>query len=194
VENVEIYPAAKAWLTVEHAVDVHSQFGENGLSRRALAQIGVRNRWCFEVGANDGVYFSNTKWLRDDGWSALLIEAEADHFEKLKKFRSDRVRCRRERIGRTSLDMALAEHGAPRDLDFGCIDIDGQDYWVWEGMVEFKPRLMLVEFSPADDPPPKQDGARQAGKTAILALGDQKGYTILATTRVNALFARNDCL
>jgi len=182
-----------SWLSGRSA-DVTSQFGEDGLIAAALGQFGAVNRWCFEVGANDGLFYSNTKALRDDGWDSVLIEAGEEHYQKLIRFADDHTRCVHEMIGPQSLDIILADCGAPVDLDFGCIDIDAQDYWVWDGMKLFRPRLMLVEYEHADVQyiPDFGSPTGQATLDPIVKLGRHKGYDALAHTYCNVLFARND--
>lgn len=186
-----------SWLAGKEK-NVTSQFGEDGLVAAALGRIGIKNQWCFEVGANDGLFYSNTKWMRDDGWNAVLIESVYDHFKKLESHRTDKVHCIHATVGPGSLDQILATCGAPEDLDFGVIDIDGQDYWVWKGMERYRPRLMLVEFCPSQDsefiPPLGDTSLKQATLGPILALGTEKGYRFLAKTQVNILFGREDCL
>lgn len=179
--------------------NVTSQFGEDGLVAAALSRIGIRNQWCFEVGANDGLFYSNTKWMRDDGWNAVLIESVLEHFNKLQSFRSDKVHCIHAKVGPGDLDRIMRLCGAPEDMDFGCIDVDGQDYWVWNGMDRYRPRLMLVEFCPdernGDFIPPLGDSSLdQATLGPILALGTEKGYRMLAKTHCNVLFGREDVL
>jgi hypothetical protein len=172
----------------------YSQFGEDGLIEAALNLIGIKNHWCFEVGAHDGVHLSNTKRLRDEGWSALLIEAHETHFQKLKKWESDRVTCLNLLLEPGNIDSVLTSSAAPKDLDLGVIDVDGQDYFLWQGMREFQPRLMLVEYSPYDGPDAMPDTAaqHQAGINPIVALGKEKGYFPLAATYCNVLFCRED--
>lgn len=173
-----------------------SQFGEDGLIEAALEQFGAIHRWCFEVGAHDGLFYSNTARLRESGWDCVLIEGESEHYEKLRQFQSERVRTVAKRIRHNSLDQILKECGAPWDLDFGVIDIDGQDYWAWAGLREFRPRLMLVEFEyaseEAGDKFPECDGAGQASFQAIVRLGRDKNYEPLAKTACNILFVAND--
>lgn len=175
-----------------------SQFGEDGLIEAVLERIGETNRWCFEVGAADGLFFSNTKRLRDSGWTSVLIEAGAEQFAKLKQLANGNTHVVNERINYGSLDSILGQLHAPEDLDLGVIDIDGQDYWAWLGMKRYQPRVMLVEYLyPTDIPAvstfiPKENGEGQAGLEAIVELGKQKGYTPLASTFCNVLFARTD--
>jgi len=179
----------------------YSQFGEDGLIEALFDLVGTTNRCCFEVGAADGVFCSNTKRLRDQGWHAVLIEKDVGQFEKLKLHEAPNVRTVCEMVGNgtkgRSLDAILAACGGiPHDLDFGVIDIDGQDYWVWSDMVRYKPRVMLVEFRPTGDPlfVPDRNGKGQAGLEAIRTLGDRKGYAVAAVTAVNVLFALKEVL
>ena len=177
--------------------NVTSQFGEDCLIAAALSRIGITNQWCFEVGAHDGLYFSNTKWMRDDGWNAVLIESVRDHYVKLEALRTDKVHCIHATVGQGDLDRILRMCGAPESMDFGCIDIDGQDYWVWKGMERYRPRLMLVEFCRGDGrfiPPLGDSSIDQATLEPILELGKEKGYRMLAKTHCNVLFGREDVL
>ncbi len=88
-------------------------------------------------------------------------------------------------------------------MDLGVIDIDGQDYWVWDGMERYRPRVMLVEHAAGThdqnkflkrDPtamfiPEQGDSQKgQASFAAIVELGQSKGYTPLAVTHCNVLF------
>lgn len=173
-----------------------SQFGEDGFIEAALKIIGVENRWCFEVGAGDGKTLSNTWRLRADGWRSVLIESDPAKFDLCRGYADLQTTVWMEHIGPESLDRILRDSGAPTDLDFGSLDIDGQDYYAWQGMREYRPRLMLVEFSPygqnAADFLPSLNGEGQAGLNWIVQLGREKGYIPLLHTYVNVLFCRED--
>lgn len=156
-------------------------------------------QWCFEVGAGDGIRFSNTKVWRDRGWKAVLIEADAGEYEKLVAYQCYRVTCCKGSVG--SIDAYLDAAKAPMDFGLGSIDIDGQDWWVWRDLKR-DPWIMLVEFSPYVPekgfiPPQHSDGhggQNQAGFDAILNLGIAKGYVAVAKTFANLLFVRGDKL
>lgn len=173
-----------------------SQFGEDGLIEATFKKIRTTNKWCFEVGAGDGIALSNTKALRDNGWNAVLIEADETLFDKLKDQYRPGVIAVHATIKPESLDQILNKCGAPYDLDFGSLDIDGQDYHCWDGMKLFNPRLMLVEYSPYGPNPenfiPEVGGEGQAGVNAIIDLGRSKGYFPMCQTYCNVLFCRED--
>ncbi len=196
-DGVETLTPRAGWLTGRGA-NCTSQFGEDGLVEAALKHLGEKNRWCFEVGAADGFFFSNTAWLRGEGWTAVLIEGDEEKYAELQKLESPTIFTVQERIASDSLDRILEQHGAPRDLDFGVIDIDGQDYWAWSGMREYKPRLILLEFAFKtewqEEFVPDRAAPGQANYKAIRRLGAEKGYEALAKTHCNILFARSDIL
>lgn len=184
------------------AHSIHSQFGEDGLIAAIFDRIDITNKWCFEVGAGDGITGSNTKVLRDDRWNAILIEASAERYAALEAYADDRVTTAFATVDAHILEDLLGANGAPADLDFGCIDIDGQDYWVWAGLSRFQPRVMMVEFSPCVASPDfipdvgadGRNGKCQAGLNAVRMLGREKGYVEVAKTQVNLLFVRGDQL
>jgi len=177
-----------------------SQFGEDGLLEAVLERIGTTNQWCFEVGASDGVFYSNTKRLRDLGWYAVLIEGDPLSAGKCRQFESRRVQVHQEKVNPKSLDNILAGGGCPIRMDLGVIDVDGQDYWIWDGLKVFRPRVMLMEFMYLNDNftdaafVPELNGAGQAGMEAIVELGNRKGYVPLVATYCNLLFVDKSCL
>lgn len=177
----------RAAFLVGQSGNVTSQTGEDGLLAALFDRIGTSNRCCFEVGAGDGVYLSNTKALRDDDWSAVLIEADDGLFAKLCGFFSFKVLAVRHRIGPDCLDLILRTFGVPADLDLGIIDIDGQDYYAFEGLKAFRPRVMLVEFNAGGTGIIGGLTVWQAGADMIEALARRKGYIPLARCGCNCL-------
>lgn len=180
--------------------NVYSQFGEDGVIAEVFKRIGTTNKQCFEVGAADGKWFSNSRRLIDDGWRAVLIEAEPKNWPELDKLddvpRVNVVHGKAEPSGANSLDSILALAGFDPHMDLGVIDVDGQDYYLWNGMLRYQPRVMVVEFDPYAPTPgyiPDLGGTGQAGYAALCSIAVSKGYFNAATTRTNMIFVRNDC-
>jgi hypothetical protein len=179
--------------------NVTSQYGEDGLIAETFKKLGTTNKWCFEVGAADGVHLSNTVALRADGWRAVLIECNEHEYCKLRALESPTVQCYHARIkpgqdGRPGLLDGILEHaGVPEQPDFGVIDIDGQDYWILESLRRL-PRVLLIEYRRAGDTRvPRRGGSPedgQAGLDDIKALGEQRGYAALVRTGCNVLMCK----
>lgn len=180
--------------------NIASQCGEDGVIRRALEVIGVRDGWCVEFGAWDGRYASNTFALIDrDGYSAVLIESDSARFAALR-----RTHARRSGVitlnrlvgfeGPDRLDCILADTPVPRDFDLLSIDIDGNDYHVWDALNDYRPKIVIIEFNPTI--PNEVDFVQTcdmavnqgASLTAIARLANTKGYRLIHATVVNGIF------
>lgn len=194
-DTIEILDPAGEFLRGRER-SVYSQFGEDGLIEALLERIGETNRWCFELGAGDGVTNSNTRRLREAGWSSVLIEQDESLSDKaiVNMLPHDciaTVKASPENFQR----ILLVEVNAFGNPDLGVIDIDGQDYHLWAAMERTRPRIVLIEYAYAGDPDyvpplgkPGEGGRYQAGLTKIVELGRSKGYTPLVRTYCNVLF------
>lgn len=175
------------------SLNIYSQFGEDGLLQAVFDRIGTRNKWCFEIGAHDGKTDSNTLALREQDWRAVLIERNPGLMERLDRYQSDKVDIIYETC--TDLDRTLFKTPIPTDPDLGVIDIDGQDYWLWYDMVRYRPRVLLIEWNPYEkgrEYVPHRGGTGQATRMPLVDLGNERGYTLVATTYCNLLFVRTE--
>lgn len=178
-----------AWLANE-ARNVFSQFGEDGVVDAIFRRIGAANRWCFECGATDGLFFSNTRRLLRDGWDAVLVEGGPAAFRRLEENCEpfgERARCVNALAN--ALDPVLAAAGAPLDIDLVVIDVDGQDYHLFNSMLRFRPRVAMIEFDPNAEPDfiPDLGAPGQAGIAATARLAAGRFYTPVFKTWCNLI-------
>jgi hypothetical protein len=181
---------------LHYAANTYSQNGEDGILAEIFRRVGTTNKWCFECGAGDGLRFSNVRKLIDAGWSGVLVERDTDQYAKLESLLVDhRVWTFNRTLGDThTVDSLLAEAGAPKDIDLAVIDIDGQDYYAFLGMVKYKPRVVMVEFDQTADKNyiPERNGKGQAGQRAVVEAGWAKEYVAVCATLCNVIFVRRE--
>lgn len=184
------------WLE-ETAFNDYSQNGEDGVIAAIFSVIGAANSWCFEVGAADGLLFSNTRRLIENGWKAVLVEGDSPSYGRLVQNNAcfgDRVKTFPMMLDRDKrIDALLHRCGAPLDIDLVSIDVDGQDYFLWNAMVQYRPRVVVIEFDINVDvefiPVLGQGG--QAGEHAIVRLGCGKFYRPVYRSRTNYIFVEH---
>lgn len=181
------------------ARNVHSQSGEDGILEELLRRLPDTPTWAVEFGAWDGKTLSNSyRLITEKNFSAVLIEASPEKFPALQQTfaaRSD-VQCVREFVtfaGNSSLDAILARTSLPPEFGVLSIDIDGADYYVWESLYRYRPRIVVIEFNPSipndvEFVQPRDMSVHQGSSLlALVNLGKKKGYELAAVTDLNAI-------
>jgi hypothetical protein len=191
------------WLS-QYASNVTSQCGEDGIIVKALSLLPQHASWCVECGAWDGKLFSNTyDLITSRNYRGVLIEADPVRFTDLERTHaaSGRNVLLNAFVGFSSsdsLDMLLARCEIPKQFDLLSIDIDGNDYYVWEAVQEYRPQLVIIEYNPTLSNSTlfvqkKEPGRRQgASPASLVELARRKGYELIATTELNLLFVTSD--
>lgn len=191
------------WL-LEHARNVHSQTGEDGIIEKILELLPERDGWCVEFGAWDGLHLTNTRHLiLDKGYSAVLIEADAVRYRQLQKNYADRaaVITKQGFVGFTAadgLDALCRDTPLPVGFDLLSVDIDGNDYHVWKAIVRYRPKVVVIEFNQTIATPVRfvqpADPALSQGSSllSLVELGGEKGYELVCVAEHNAFFVRKE--
>jgi hypothetical protein len=187
----------------QHARNIESQNGEDGILAEIFRRIQPRSRMCVEFGAWDGKHLSNTWALwHEAGWSAVLIEGDRKRFLQLQQSISTfpsvkAIHAYVTSTGSSCLDSLLAaERIVPDGIDLLSIDIDGDDYHVWDSLNTFRPRVVVVEYNPTI--PPELDLVQRQGEyfgasaSALTRLAKEKGYGLAAYTATNCIYVRQD--
>lgn len=159
-----------------------------------------------ELGAGDGVHFSNTNWLeKDRGWRGLLIEGDPRNEVKdrpnsivercvigtgtvsfglhpTESYLSGVNRPAPERIeaeARTLTDV-LDQHAIDR-VDLISIDTEGNEIEVWKtlDLNRWRPQIAIVELFTWKMP----DRSRE-----VFGVMDLDGYELIYKTELNGIF------
>jgi hypothetical protein len=179
--------------------NVYSQFGEDGILEAIFEKIGVSNAWCVECGAADGIFFSNTRKLIEEGWNSVQIEGDLKQFEKLAVMYVGWNQGTIYTINKYVTDFeeifdSLSGEKLPKDFDLLVIDVDGQDYHLFNRLLNYQPRVVICEYDPNEDVDfiPTIGGNGQAGEKAIHHVALARGYQVVCKTWCNLVCVRND--
>ncbi len=127
---------------------------EEGVIEHIFHKITAQPGFCVEFGAGDGINFSFTRVLIDHhGWGGLLIEADPTLAERLEKnYRNHpRVVTVQQRVNSSNIEEIFLKAKVPNSFDFLCIDIDGNDYYLWEKIESFHPKVVCIEYNASYD-------------------------------------------
>lgn len=183
-----------------YAYNVNSQNGEDGIIEYIFEKIEIKSCFAVEFGGWDGIYLSNIRnFVLSNDINALFIEGDPGKVQEGRRNYKEnyKVAFANEWVGvrkNKKLDLILEEHHVPKELDLLSIDIDGYDYWVWESLKKYRPRVVIIEFNPATTNevvminPDNESLLYGSSPLAMVELGKRKGYELAAVTNCNCIF------
>lgn len=208
---------ARTQISSLHEVEfrVYSQFGDDGIIQWLLGRRPDLPRRFVEFGVED-YSEANTRFLMtNDNWSGLVLDGSATNMTRLRQrkwfWRHD-LSARHCFMTRENVDQTIQEWSGGQAIGILHIDVDGNDYWLWEAIVSCSPSIVIMEYNAlfgADRPitiPYSRDFSRHAAHfsaqyfgaslAALTHLAKAKGYGLIGTNRAgnNAYFVRRDIL
>jgi hypothetical protein len=188
----------------------YSQHDEDGMIQEIFQRIGVSNRVFIEFGVGDGTE-NNSLYLLLSGWRGLWIEGDKANAvtisQKFSTFmQSGKLTFLHKFVDRDSINEVFVNAQFSGEIDLLSIDIDGNDYWVWEAISEVRPRVVVIEYNAVFRPPLAivaeynkdfaWNGTSYYGASlkALELLGLRKGYALVgcSLSGINAFFVRQD--
>ncbi len=154
----------------------YSQFGEDLILKDIFR--GVKKGRCADIGAR-GLRGSNTAYFWKLGWFCQFIDRNVNGL--LKDFPGAEV------VHLAVTPENVNEVLAP-NLDLLSIDIDGDDYYVWEA-VKQSPRAVVIEFNKNMIAGVQKRGERfGCSESKMVELAKSKGYQLFGKTVANLIF------
>ena len=182
-----------------------SQYGETGVIDSIFKQLNIVPKYGVEFGAgivrDNGGGTANIRWFYDEyNMKCLYFETNERKISCSGQKYKDQIKI--ESITASNVNRVFSKYNVPKDLDIVVIDIDGQDYYVWEAL-NYDPKIMLIEFNPLlpyteskvmyyDENHYKRRNGKSAyygaSISALKKLGLRKGYSLVYKTSRNLIF------
>ena len=191
---------------------VFSQFDEDGIIQYLVHRLPIKSKTFIEFGV-ENYEESNTRFLLlNDHWQGMVLDARASDIRYIQQ---DRIywqydlQAKCTWITRENVDALLRSAGFGEDVGLLSIDIDGNDYWIWEAIQSIRPAIVVVEYNSLLGLRPiavpyREDFDRAdahysnlyygASLGALHHLAQKKGYLLLGSNiwGHNAFFVRAD--
>lgn len=192
---------------------VFSQRGEDGIIQYIINQIEIPNKIFVEFGVEDYTE-SNTRFLLiNNNWSGLVIDGAKENINFIKNdfiyWKYD-ITAYHSFVTKENINDLINKYTNCTDIGLLSIDIDGNDYWIWDAISTIQPRIVVCEYNSAFgklEPVsvPYEPGFQRtkshysnlyfgASLAAFCHLAGKKGYDFIGTagSGVNAFFVRKD--
>lgn len=194
---------------------VFSQFGEDGIIQY-LQQLVIKNeseKRFIEFGVENYLE-SNTRFLLvNNNWRGLVFDGSRENIESIKSqefyWRND-LTAKNAWIDRDNINDLIKSEGFDGEVGILSVDIDGNDYWVWESIEVVNPIIVIVEwnslfgdkaaisipYSPSFQRTEAHFSNLYYGASiaALHHLGEKKGYKLIGSNSAgnNLFFVRED--
>jgi len=136
----------------------YSNLDEQRIIWDYLTELDVREKYCVDIAASDGVTMSNTYSLYEAGYGGLAVECDPGRFRSLAQHfeRFPKVTLARCPVTPENVRALLAANETPLDFGFLNLDIDGYDHYVLKALLDsYRPSLICVEINEKIPPPLK---------------------------------------
>jgi hypothetical protein len=194
---------------------VSSQFGEDGIIDWLVEKAEIpRPVQCFVEFGVENYQEANTRFLlQNRNWRGLILDGNPKLAEGLKRdplfWRHD-LTVESSFITRENINNLISDASFAGDIGLLSVDIDGNDYWVWQAIEVVRPIIVICEFNAvfgnihAISVPYDPQFVRNhkhpsylyfgASLPALCSLSAKKGYSFVGTTLAgnDAFFVRND--
>lgn len=194
---------------------VFSQVDDDGIIQYLINNVDISSHTFIEFGVQN-YQEANTKFLLiNNNWKGLIIDGSKKNIESVKNkssyYKYD-LTAISAFIDRNNINEIISNSCWDGDLGILSIDIDGNDYWVWESVNVVTPTIVIVEYNSifgykhAVTIPYQPDFIRKnahysclyygASLKALCLLADKKGYVFVGSNSYgnNAYFVKKDKL
>ncbi|HVA98496.1 MAG TPA: hypothetical protein VNG53_06340 [Bacteroidia bacterium] len=204
----ELYQKKQLPKFSETGFRVFSQFEEDGKLLFIFSIIGMTHKTFVEIGADDGVNSNSANLYFNFNWHGLFIDGNAKSINRGKKFFSKyphtwyykpKFICAK--VTRENINQLIESAGFKDEIGLLSIDIDGNDYWIWDAINIIKPQVVIIETHnefglrnivvPYDANyffPGKHPVYHGASPVAMNKLANRKGYRLVGANEFGSNF------
>lgn len=194
---------------------VFSQWGEDGIIEKLVREVPITRNIFVEFGV-ENYQEANTRFLLiNRNWSGLVLDSSAANIRHIRQqdlYWRYNLKAVESFVTRDNINTTLLENGVSGEIGLLSVDIDGNDYWVWESITAVNPAIVVVEYnarfgaSRAVTVPYSAIFDRKkahwsmiyygASLAALRHLGQKKGYALVGCNLAgnNAFFVRESIL
>jgi hypothetical protein len=192
---------------------VYSQWGEDGIIEWLAAHVPVPNTRFIEFGV-ETFREANCRFLMHNrNWKGLVIDGSEANLASLRAqpyFWMYDLTAKSSFVTAENIDALITEAGFAGPLGILSVDVDGNDYWIWQAIQSVQPAIVICEVNPIlgdtravtvpYDPGFTRFAAHFSGLYfgasigALRLLAKSKGYSFVGTSAsgINAFFVRGD--
>ncbi len=199
----------------DYEFKVSSQWGEDGIIQYLINNINIKNTTFVEFGVEKYTE-SNTRFLlQNNNWNGLVLDGSSENISYIKNdpiYWKHSLKAEHAFLTVENINQIISSNGISGDIGLLSIDVDGNDYWLWEAINCISPNIVVVEFNSLFGKKEKVSVPYKsnfvwtnehfsnlywgASLAAMEYLGEKKGYSLVGINSVssNAFFVKDEMI
>ncbi len=129
---------------------VFSQWGDDGIIQYLINNIDISSEKFIEFGVENYLE-SNTRFLlKNNNWEGLVMDGSTVNIQYIKNdsiYWKHSLTAIATFITKDNINQVITESGFDGNVGLLHIDIDGNDYWIWEAINVVNPDIVIVEYN-----------------------------------------------
>ena len=129
---------------------VFSQFGDDGIIQYLIDKVEPVPEAFIEFGVGSYAEANTRFLLMNNNWRGLIIDGDQPRMDAIKNeewYWRYELTATAAFITRDNINELFKKHGFTGEIGLLSIDIDGNDYWVWERINSVRPAIVVVEYN-----------------------------------------------
>ena len=196
-------------------LNIFTKNNEDGILLSIIKEIGCENIFFLDIGSNDCINSNCANLAFHHGWKGCFIDGNKQVLNRgkfiYKKYFTDL------NIGFTfinaivnveNINLIISQLEGFKKIDLLCIDLDGNDYFLWDAINIINPKIVLVEvqvekgnseFIPDSNIEFElfeSDTPKGASPLSMVLLANKKGYELVSVNKgcFNLFFVKKEFL
>lgn len=199
----------------KHTFSIFSQFNEDGIIQFLINNLDIKNHSFIEIGV-ENYEEANTRFLLENNcWQGMIVDSSLENISHIKKqdyYWRYNIKAKDAFVTKDNINKIIQIDNPQQNIGLLSIDIDGNDYWIWESISTVKPDILIIEYNSLFGSEERlslkydenfirpQKGIYKclygASLQALTNLSKKKGYSLVAinSNGNNAFFVKNEIL
>lgn len=196
-------------------LNVFTTHNEDGILQYIFSKTGTSSNFFIDIGSNDCINSNCANLAFHYNWNGIFIDGNAQLLQRGKyiyqsffKSAAGRFQFIDAIVGPGNINQLLQGAIPPATIDLLSVDLDGNDYHIWQALKIIQPRVVVIEvqiekgmteFIPVYNEVfelYEKEIPKGASPLSMMHLAKSKGYELVAANRegFNLFFVRKDCL
>lgn len=183
---------------------VFSQFEEDGLILACITALNIQQQTFIEIGSNNCVNSNCANLILNHGWHGLFIDGDENNLKIGRHFYNKKPsvwhakpQFKQAFITAENINQIISAQDFNGEIGVLSIDIDGNDYWIWNALTIVEPTIVIIETHvefglnnivvPYDAKyiyPGKHPQYHGASVVAMQKLANKKGYKLVGSNKL----------